>query len=130
MTTATMSEARSKATKFGEAEDAYLKGFDRGFNCASWQDLPEVDSVVRTDSDGRVTVDEGNMWDVVQSLAYESESNDRQFSPFEFTAAEFNVADEDEESEVSTDELWEAFDEGISDGISANIQERMKAYQS
>ncbi len=122
MTHTTIVEARQAATKYGESSEAYLSGFDRGYNCASWQDLPEIGSVVRTDSDGRVTVDEDNMWDVVQSQAYEAESNGRSFSPFEFTATEFN------EDEENSEELWEAFDQGISDGISANIQERMKAY--
>jgi len=101
-------------------KDAYERGFERGFNCASWQDLPEIGISLFTDSDGRITVDEDNQWDVVQSLAYESESNDRCYSPFEFTASEFNKA-------RNSESRWEAFDAGISDGIGANISERMNA---
>ena len=58
---------------------------------------------------------------MVQSLAYAGESNDRSYSPLEFTAKEFN---DSEDSEA----LWEAFDAGIADGINANITERREAY--
>jgi hypothetical protein len=102
-------------------KDAYDRGFVRGYSCASWQDLPELGQSVFTDSDGRQTVDEDNQWDIVQSLAYESESNDRSYSPFEFTASEFNKA-------RNADARWEAFDAGISDGIAANIADRVAAY--
>jgi hypothetical protein len=119
--TAKQAKMNAKQYETEAQQDAYLRGFDRGFNCASWQDLPEIGSKVRTESDGRVTVSEDNQWDVVQSAAYESESNDRQYSPFEFTASEFN------ESEDESDELWEAFDNGISAGILANISERKAA---
>lgn len=104
-------------------KDAYERGFNRGFNCASWQDLPEIGETMRTDSDGKVTVDESNQWDVVQSLAYESESSGRDYSPFEFTASEFNKA-------RNSEARWEAFDAGITDGISVNIGERMNALSS
>ncbi len=91
-------------------KDAYERGFDRGYTCASWQDLP-------SDSD----VDDGDShWDTVQFQAYEAESNDRDFSPFEFTASEFNKA-------RNSEARWEAFDAGISDGIQSNIADRIKA---
>jgi hypothetical protein len=119
MNTATIKQAETTAATYEtEAEqDAYKRGFDRGFSCASWQNLPEVGEEIWTDGEGEITVDEENAWDVVQSLAYAGESNDRQFSPFEFTAHEFNESED-------ADSLWEAFDSGISDGISANIAER------
>ena len=124
MTQATLKLAKAEAAKYEQesVQDAYLRGFERGYNCASWQDLPEIGTQVWTESDGKVTVDADNMWDVVASCAYESESGDRQFSPFEFTASEFNGDEE------NSDELWEAFDSGISDGISANVRERSEAY--
>ncbi len=106
-----------KGYKTPTTKGAYGRGFERGYNCASWVNLPEVGEVVRTDSDGTVTIDEDNQWDVVSSLAHESESNDRDFSPFEFTASEFNKS-------RNSDARWEAFDAGISDGIQANIAER------
>jgi hypothetical protein len=98
-------------------KDAYARGFDRGYSCASWQDVPELGATLFLDGEGRVTVEDDNVWDVVQSLAYMGESNDRSYSPFEFTAKEFNDSD-------NSEALWEAFDSGIADGISRNITER------
>ena len=123
MQTKTVTEAKANAKTYqGEAEqDAYLRGFDRGYNSASWQNLPEPGETFWIDGEGRVEADEDNLWDVVQSLAYAGESNDRSYSPFEFTAKEFN---DSEDSEA----LWEAFDAGIADGINANITERREAY--
>lgn len=125
MTTATITQAKATAAKLSTEveQDAYLRGFDRGFSCASWQNLPEEGDEIYLEDEGSVTVDEGNQWDVAQSLAYAGESNDRQFSPFEFTAQEFNSA-----GEFISEALWEAFDSGIADGISANIAERIAAY--
>ena len=54
-------------------------------------------------------------WDEMISELYESESNSRQFSPFEMTAKEIN------DSEYP-DELWEAFDSGISEGILTTME--------
>lgn len=109
-----------KQFKTPTTRDAYLRGYDRGFSCASWIDLPEIGDTLWTESDGRITADEDNQWDIVQSLAYDGESHDRKYSPFEFTASEFNKA-------RNSEARWEAFDAGISDGISANIQQRMAA---
>jgi hypothetical protein len=67
-----------------------------------------------------ITADETNEWDLVSIYAFEAESNDRQNSPFEFTASEFNKA-------RNSDARWGAFDAGISDGIQANIGERQNA---
>jgi hypothetical protein len=113
--------AGMKGYKSATAKDAYERGFDRGYNCASWVDVPEIGTVVRTDSDGKVTIDEDSAWEVMASLAYESESNDRSYSPFEFTASEFNKA-------LNSEARWEAFDAGISQGINANLQERHAQY--
>lgn len=99
--------------------DIYLAGYSRGWNCASWQDIPEIGSTVRTDSDGEVEIeDENNQADVMASLASESESANRDFSPFEFTAKELNDREDSEDA-------WEAFDSGISDGIAANVASRI-----
>lgn len=101
--------------------DIYLAGYSRGWNCASWQDIPEIGSTVRTDADGEVDIeDENDQADVMSSLAFEAESNDRDFSPFEFTAKELNDREDSEGA-------WEAFEAGISDGISANIASRFKS---
>lgn len=99
--------------------DIYLAGYSRGWNCASWQDVPEIGSTVRTDAEGKVEIeDENDQADVMASLASESESNDRSFSPFEFTAKELNDREDSEGA-------WEAYDAGISDGIAANVASRI-----
>ena len=114
--------ATANATKYTteSRSDAYLRGFERGYNCASWQDMPETGDSFWIDGEGRIEVDEDNLWDTMSSLAYAGESNNRQYSPFEFTAHEFN---ESEDSEA----LWEAFDAGIADGIETNLTERKLA---
>jgi hypothetical protein len=48
--------------------------------------------------------------DLVMSACYEAEDNFRQYSPFEFTAKAFNDAG-------NSDEVWENYEAGISDGI-------------
>jgi len=54
-------------------------------------------------------------WEDMISELYECESNDRQFSPFEFTAKEINESD-------YPDEYWEAYDQGISEGILTTME--------
>lgn len=106
-----------KAYRKGTVRDAYEAGFERGYNCASWVDVPELGAKLFTDSDGRVTVSADNVADIMQSLASEAESNDREYSPFEVTAYAFNAA-------RNSEARWEAFDTGITDGINANLAER------
>ena len=120
-TSAAALKANLRNYKTPTTKDAYERGFERGFNCASWQDLPAEGDKVRIDGEGTVFVYEDNQWEVLSMLAYESESNDRCYSPFEFTASEFNKS-------RNSEARWEAFDAGISDGIQANVSERMEAY--
>lgn len=109
------------AAYVGELSEIYLRGFERGYNAASWQDLPEIGSKLprHIDYQGIGEIETGqDQADALQMLASESESNGRDFSPFEFTAHELNEREDSEDA-------WEAFDEGISDGILANIGERI-----
>jgi len=125
MTHTAIAQAKQTSLKYrkGSVRDAYLDGFDRGYNCASWQNLPEIGETIWIDGEGKLVVDEDNQWDVVSSLAYAGESNDRQYSPFEYRASDYNSA-------KNADSLWEAFDAGIADGIQANVRERMAVYQA
>ena len=101
--------------------ETYKKGFNHGHGIAC-HNVPEMGESYRTDSLGRVTVDADNIREVHQALVYEAESNSRQYSPFEFTAHEFNSLDDEEnESEVSSEEVWEAFEAGINDAIAADL---------
>ena len=98
-----------------------MAGYERGWNCASWQDIPEIGTRLPSHVDwqgiGEIE-DESDQADAMQMLASEAEANDRDFSPFEFTARELNERED-------SDEAWSAYDEGISDGISANIASRI-----
>ena len=58
--------------------------------------------------------------DDYQSALFESETSDRDFSPFEFTAKEIN--DYYGTEEWLPDELWESFDSGIGDAIQAHVE--------
>jgi hypothetical protein len=129
MQASTIEKARATAATFKgdniddpDFEDAYLRGFDRGYSCASHNDLPEIgETVDEHDCDVTLVETTEDQADVLSHRAYEGESNDRSFTPFEFTAKEFNDA-----GEGYSDALWTAFDEGIGDGIAANITERME----
>ena len=100
--------------------DAKSLGRERGHNVASWVDMPDMGSTVRTDADGKQIVGEDNVWDIMESLAYQNESANRDFSPFEHTAHAFNEA-------KNSDALWEAFEAGITLGIQSNLSQRRKA---
>lgn len=103
-------------------EDARNAGLERGRTIASWAEMPEAGKTYRTESDGDVTVEsKADAETVMLSACYETESNDRQFSPFELTAYELNEQDDSEE-------LWEAFEDGISDGIAETIAKRLESY--
>jgi hypothetical protein len=95
--------------------DAYRRGWNHGHGFAC-HNVPNLGAKLWTDSLGRVTVDAENIREVHESLCYAAESGSRDYSPFEFTAHEFN------DSEHSED-LWEAFESGTSDAIQADLAE-------
>lgn len=105
----------------GELSDIYLAGYSRGYKSASWQDIPDIGSRLPKHIDFQdigCIESEQDQADALQMLASEAESNSRQYSPFEFTAHELNEREDSEDA-------WAAFDEGISDGILANVAERI-----
>ncbi len=108
--------------------DAYRRGWNHGHGIAC-HNVPTLGAKIWSEDLGRVTVDAENIREVHQSARFAAESNSRSYSPFEFTAAEFNSADCDEDGkfdpdkEGTSDELWEAFDAGISDSIFADLAE-------
>lgn len=108
--------------------DAYRRGWNHGHGIAC-HNVPTLGDKLFVDYLGRVTVDAENIREVHHSLCIAAESNSRSYSPFEFTAAEFNRADCDEDGKFDPDkegtaaELWEAFDAGVSDAIEADLAE-------
>ena len=105
--------------------EAKENGFIRGTNIASWVDIPEIGMELckSIDWQGIGTIEnEQDQMDAMEMMAFESEGNDRSFTPFEQTAHEINEHE-------NADELWEAFDEGITEGIQSNIKKRMDQYR-
>ena len=117
-------------------------GQDRGYNLASWVDMPELGSTVWTESDGKVTITKDNQADVWLDLCYDAESNGRQYSPFEFTARELNNLQSGSHAEsrwycaeivpypengsalpAKSYDVWEVYDLGIEQGIAQYYQE-------
>jgi hypothetical protein len=105
-------------------QEVYEMGFERGWNTASWVDIPEFGSTVPKDVDyiGVGEICEANVADAMEMLASEAESNSRQFSPFEDTCSELNGMEQDEEIDF---EPWDTYEEGIADGIRANVARRL-----
>ena len=147
----------SEYASIDDLAEAYRMGWNHGHGLAC-HNVPQIGSRLWTDNMGQVTVTADNIRDVHQSLCYSAEENSRSYSPFEFTAHEFNSAgdggfricyDHDDMSEetYSTREeaeeaakaegwegtdiievqdaetLWEAFEAGIADSISADLTE-------
>jgi hypothetical protein len=77
-------------------KEAYEIGYDEGYTAA------------------KANIDRNLSYDENFENAWEGHENSRQYSPFEFIAQEIN---EDEDSE----ELWDSFDEGVSEGIKAYL---------
>ena len=109
-------------------EDAYRRGWNHGHGIAC-HNVPELGARLFVEDMGRVTVDAENIREVHASFCYAAESNSRSYSPFEFTAHEFNSADCDEngqwdaDKEGASEALWEAFEVGTDDAISADLAE-------
>src|SRR5690348_15078257 len=72
-------------------ESAYRDGWNHGHGLAC-HNVPKLGETIWTESMGRVTVNAENIREVHADQCYAAESNSRQYSPFEFTAAEFNEA--------------------------------------
>lgn len=100
--------------------NAYARGFNHGHGIAC-HNVPDMGSHVWTEDMGRMVVNPVNIRDIHQSFCFQAESNSRDFSPFEFIAHELNELGDDEEAETTSEEAWEAFEEGVSDAIFADL---------
>jgi len=109
-------------------EDAYRRGWNHGHGIAC-HNVPTLGDKLFSDGLGRITVDADNIREVHADCCYSAESNSRSYSPFEFTAHEFNSAETDDDGEHDADKegdsdaLWEAFEAGTNDAISADLAE-------
>jgi hypothetical protein len=93
--------------------DAYKRGWNHGHGIAC-HNVPKLGTRVRTEGMGRVLVDVGNIREVHGDACHAAADNARCYSPFEFTAAEFNASEHQED-------LWEAFEAGTAAAIDADL---------
>lgn len=75
--------------------DAYRRGWNHGHGTAC-HNVPRIGQKLFIDGMGRVTVDAENIREVHADITSEAADNSRCYSPFEFTAHEFNSARPDE----------------------------------
>lgn len=101
--------------------EIYQTGYNRGWNVATWQDMPKIGDSIPKNMDwvGYGTVDRDNQIEVWSMFCSEAESRDRDFSPFEFTAHNLN-----EIAESKPYDVWEVYDAGILAGINAGRRKR------
>ena len=112
-------ESIPAAYQSADLERAYRLGWSHGHGIAC-HNVPSIGDRICPSIDlvglGK-TVTSENIAEYHELLCFAAETNSRDYSPFEFTAHEFNES-EDPES------LWEAFEAGIAD----SIREDLKGY--
>lgn len=101
--------------------DAYNLGKQEGECIASWQELPEPGQSIPKELDwfGYDKVNRHNALEVFLLYCSEAEENARQYSPFEFTAKEFNDS-------RNPDEVWAKYEAGLQRGFVMNYRKRTK----
>lgn len=95
--------------------DAYKRGWNHGHGLAC-HNVPTIGETYWTDAEGKLDCDADNARDVHAILCHAAADNSRCYSPFEFTASEFNA-----HGEFRRDAVWEAFEAGTADAIAADI---------
>jgi hypothetical protein len=105
-----------EAYQTDKLEDAYRRGWNHGHGIAC-HNVPTIGEKLFSESLGRVVVDAENIREVHQDNCFAAADNSKCYSPFEFTAYEFNSDEDDSES------LWEAFEAGTADSIFADLAE-------
>ena len=104
------------------------EGLKRGYSIAKNIDLIDIGDycdgeVLQTGKREKITTD--NWFEAHTNIAYECESNDRSFSPFEFLAHDIN----EYSNKSGNDAAWNEFDDAISRGIRKALKERWKSVQ-
>jgi hypothetical protein len=91
----------------GKAKEAFERGLDAGLEHAQYCDVSEAE------------YQKAYYDDTLGEILGEIVDNYRQYSPFEFTASEFNRA-------RNSDALWEAYDDGEYQGWIRGLEIRFK----
>jgi hypothetical protein len=98
-------------------ERAYRLGWNHGHGIAC-HNTPSIGDSIDRSIDwiglGKVVTAE-NIAEYHECICYAAEINSREYSPFEFIAHEFNESDD-------ANELWEAFESGVSDSIRNDLK--------
>lgn len=105
-------------------DDFYDLGVERGRAIASWIDVPQFGDHVPREIDWigiEQILSKDDALEAFKLFAQAAEENSRQFSPFEHTAKAINESDE-------PDQNWDAFNQGIDDGIDQHAIERLSHY--
>lgn len=114
-----------------DLEQAYSLGWRHGHGCAACN-IPAIGDKISPCIDWvglGDEVDADNIREYHDVLAHAGADNSRQYSPFEFTAHEFNEHPseysirEDGDDTPSAEACWEAFEEGTTDAIRAELAE-------
>lgn len=108
-------------------EEVKHRGYVRGRNMAAAQEFPLIGSMQRWPDEikDRKVESIDDQQELMTAWAYASEANDRCFSPFEFTASEFNNRDDAEECR---DEFSAGIDEGIADELNSRFASKRERW--
>jgi hypothetical protein len=101
---------------------AYRMGWNHGHGIAC-HNVPRLGKNVFSENLGRVTATEDNIRELHEDQCFAAADHGRDFSPFEFQAKYLNDLGEGDEDSPSSEEAWEAFEEGTRDAIFADLSE-------
>ena len=102
-------------------------GYNRGYRIGKDCDLIDIGNYVDRHIMGEsenVKVTTQNWFEVHEAIAYDCESGNRGYSPFEFVAYDINQY---ETKKGWSGDAWLVFDEAISRGINKALKERWKS---
>ena len=112
-----------KQEKMKTIQEINQAGIESGADLASWIELPETGQTLPRHIDwfgiGEISTDQDRQ-EAFLMLCHDAEQSQREFSPFEFTAKEFNSHEDPEEA-------WAAYETGLQLGFERNYSERVTA---
>lgn len=97
-------------------QDAYYNGRDNGLAAVKYCEVYDNDIREAGCNHGHLEACK----DCLTSAAFDSEQNARQYTPFEFLAAEINAQGD------RADGLWDSYDKGVAVGIKKGLTARLK----
>jgi hypothetical protein len=103
------------------------EGLQRGYSIAKNIDLVDIGDYGDgqfLDEREKVRITSQNWLEFHTNIAYECESQDRQFSPFEFLANDINATEDNPRLKF---EPWREFEKAIERGINRALRERWKS---